>query len=104
MPSNGHTTVHTGDEVIQVTSNDLEEVKVFDQESARQFSIQGVSTAPNSFADPTMPFDETCPPPKYLSDELITVPLSTLKEEYLRGLLVNSEGCLVCTDQEALNK
>lgn len=76
----------------------MEEVKVFDEESARLFTAQGIQTAPNSFSDPTLPVDATCPPPKYFSNDKLLVPLATTKSEYLKGLEMNGEGCLVCTD------
>jgi len=68
------------------------------------FTAQGIQSPPNSFADLTLPYDETCPPPKYLSNDVLLQPLPTEKNVYLLGLEVNSEGCLVCTDQEALDK
>lgn len=58
----------------------------------------------NSFIDPTLPYDEACPPPKYFSMELLLTPLPTDKNDFLNGLEVNQEGSLVCTDEEALNK
>lgn len=92
-------------EVIQVSSNDIEEVKVYDAESARQFSLLDCECGPNSFADPNVPStDGDCPAPKYFSDEIVLQPLPVLKQDYLQGLEVNKEGCLVCTDQEALDK
>lgn len=91
--------------MIQVTCNDIEEVKVYDAESARQFSLQGCECGPNSFADPRVPStEEHCPAPKYLSNEVVLTPLPTRKNDYLSGLQLNNEGCLVCTDQEALDK
>ena len=87
-----------------MSSNDIEEVKVYDEETARQFTQPGVRTPVNSFHDRTLPDDPECPPPKYLSKEVILRPLETAKDDLLAGLIINSEGCLVCTDQEALDK
>lgn len=58
----------------------------------------------NSFADPNLQHDEFCPPPKYLSNQVLLKSLPVRKQEILAGLIVNDEGCLVCTDQEALEK
>ena len=88
----------TGEEVIQVSANDIEENKVFDAESARQFTQSNVRTAVNSFSDPNVAADDSTPPPKYLSNEMLLRPLPVSKNEYLAGLIVNEQGCLVCTD------
>jgi len=57
------------EEVIQVTANDIEENKIFDEESARQFTQPGTRLPVHSFADPKLPNDSReCPPPKYLSN------------------------------------
>ena len=95
----------TTEEVIQVVSTaDIEENKVFDEASAQQFSQQGCIVAVNSFADPRLQHEEQPAPPKYLSNQVLLAPLPSLREEILAGLIVNEEGCLVCTDVEALEK
>lgn len=96
--------IPTGDEVIQVASNDQEELKVFDSGDASQMTQPGVVVPLNSFSDPKVVADETVPPPRYLSQEYILRPLPVNKAEYLQGLEVDEQGCLVCTDEEALNK
>lgn len=88
--------------MIQVA--DIEENKVYDEETARRFTDPSVQTPINSFHDKKLPHDATCPPPKYFGNELLLKPLPTSKGDFLRGLIVNEEGCLVCTDQEALDK
>jgi len=48
--------------------------------------------------------EEICPPPKYIGNSVLLRPLPVLKNDILAGLVVNEEGCLVCTDLEALEK
>lgn len=93
-----------GEEVIPVSTNDIEECKVYDEASARQFTQPNVRVPTHSFADPNLNHDEPCPPPKYLSNQVLLKPLPVTKQDLLAGLVVNDEGCLVCTDQEALDK
>ena len=58
----------------------------------------------NSFADAYSPPDDECPPPKELSVALLLKPLPTKREDVLTGLEMHEDGCLVCTDEEMLNK
>jgi hypothetical protein len=43
-----------GEEVIQVTANDIEENKNFDMNAARAFTLLGVRQGAFSFADPAL--------------------------------------------------
>lgn len=88
-----------GEEVIQVTANDIEENKTFDMNAARAFTLQGFKLGPNSFSDVKVPHEGDCPPPKNLSNDVLLRPLPTNKAELIAGLVINDEGCLVCTDQ-----
>lgn len=104
IQTNGTDALPNGEEVIQVTANDIEENKNFDMNAARAFTLQGVRLGAFSFSDAALMTEGESPPPKYLSDEVLRQPLPTNKTELLAGLIINEEGCLVCTDQEALDK
>ncbi len=72
--------------------------------AARAFTIPGTKLGPNSFSDVKVTHEGECPPPKNLSNDVLLRPLPTSKAELIAGLVVNAEGSLVCTDQEALDK
>lgn len=93
----GHAAIaHAESEVIQVPY-DAEENKV-DDAAACSFTAQNVRTPINSFSDPKVETEEGCPAPKYFSNEIVLKPLPTMKAEYLQGLEMSADGCLVCTD------
>ncbi len=72
--------------------------------AARAFTLQGARLGQNSFSDVKVTQEGDCPPPKNLSNDVLLRPLPTNKAELITGLVVNAEGSLVCTDQEALDK
>ena len=76
-------------------------------ETAKQYTAiltNNREVATNSFVDAFSPPDENCPPPKDIPVSMLLKPLPTKREDVLVGLEVNNEGCLVCTDEEMLNK
>ena len=76
-------------------------------ETAKQYTAiltNNREVGPNSFADAFSPPDENCPPPKDIPVAMLLKPLPVKREEVLAGLEVNQDGCLVCTDEEMLNK
>jgi hypothetical protein len=56
------------------------------------------SVPPFSFVDIRQKYDETCPPPVYLTEKALLAPLNTKKEEILRGLDETPQGGLICVD------
>ena len=103
-PSNSNGRPYSQD-VIQI-SDDVQAPRSFDLESAIPFSLPTpkVSCGPNSFADPRDPIQAECPAPAHFSTKQLLQPLPSEKREILRGLEIQKDGCLVCTDQEALEK
>ena len=76
-------------------------------ETAKQYTAtltNNREVSNNSFADAFSPPDANCPPPKDIPVSMLLKPLPTKREDVLAGLEVNNEGCLVCTDEEMLNK
>lgn len=59
---------------------------------------------PNSFLDDRSEPDELNPPPRDFADNILLRPEPNNREDVLRGLEVHPDGCLVCTDEEMLNK
>lgn len=83
-------------------------MKVFDAENAKKFCLDlsgtGRSVGPHSFADSRSAFDPETPAPKHLNSAILHKKQAQTKKEALEGLEIKSDGCLVCTDQEALDR
>ena len=51
-----------------------------------------------SFVDSRQQYIENCPPPKYLTEEMLTNPLPVHKEDILKGFITPAKGGLICID------
>ena len=58
-----------------------------------------VSVLEHSFVDSRQPYNNHCPPPKYMDEATLLEPLAVAKDDILRGLEYNEKnGSLVCND------
>ena len=63
-----------------------------------------LSVPPNSFVESTQSYRRKCPPPVYLTNEILLTPLPTRKDEIMKGLKRPQNGGLVCNDKEAMDR
>lgn len=63
-----------------------------------------LAVSPNSFVDSRQQHQRKCPPPKYMTEEMLLKQLPTSKEDLMKGLKEQNYGGLICVDKEAIDK